>query len=116
MANRTRLRAPAAAPHRPPASPGRPPTPVGEAFRPPAATPHPARWPIRKVNRLPLESYREAGAYALTFVTQGRISAFTNNQVARYCLATLKEVSGLTGFQVFAYCFMPDHLHLLVGT
>jgi putative transposase len=32
------------------------------------------------------------------------------------CLEKLREAAARNGFEVVAYCFMPDHLHLLVRT
>ena len=32
------------------------------------------------------------------------------------CLQNLREVAAKAQFEVVAYCFMPDHLHLLVQT
>jgi putative transposase len=32
------------------------------------------------------------------------------------CLSKLREAAAKTGFEVVAYCFMPDHLHLLLRT
>jgi len=89
---------------------------VGEAFRPPAATPRTSTRPVRKINRLPLESYRDPGAYALTLVTHERVKAFADGALVSHCLELLRQESEAHGFQVVAYCFMPDHLHLLVGS
>ncbi len=90
--------------------------PVGEAFRPPAGGPDLGARPVRKPNRLPLETYREAGAYSLTLVTHDRSTAFSTPSVIEHCREILRAQSSAHGFQVFAYCFMPDHLHLLVGS
>lgn len=71
--------------------------------------------PSRKRNRLPLENYQGARAYSLTMSTHRRTPWFGDRVVVEYCLGALKEATGGKPFQIYAYCFMPDHLHLLVG-
>jgi len=72
--------------------------------------------PTRKRNRLPLDNYQGARAYSVTISTCQRAPWFANVAVAEYCANALREATGQSSFQVYAYCFMPDHLHLLVGT
>jgi hypothetical protein len=52
---------------------------VGDAFRPPARWPFASTRPVRKPNRLPLETYRDPGPYSLSLVTDDRIKAFTED-------------------------------------
>ena len=68
----------------------------------------------RKRNRLPLETYRGARAYFLTLACARRTRTFTERRVVENCIETLRSCSERHGFAVLAYCFMPDHLHLLV--
>lgn len=68
----------------------------------------------RKPNRLPLEVYRSAGAYSLTLTCAHRRAAFADKGLVESCIATLRSCAERHGFAVLAYCFMPDHLHLLV--
>ena len=71
--------------------------------------------PVRKRNRLPLGNYQGAKAYSVTIATYRRTPWFRDAAVAEHCAGTLKESAGQEAFRVYAYCFMPDHLHLLVG-
>jgi putative transposase len=71
---------------------------------------------IRKRNRLPLGEYIGVKAYSLTLATAGRTRFFEDEQIVSLCLGTLKETAERCNFDVYAYCFMPDHLHLLVGS
>ena len=72
-------------------------------------------FPVRKKNRLPLEVYKGRVACSLTLATYGRRPWFTEDAVVDYCLASLAEVARRASFSVYAYCFMPDHVHLLLG-
>jgi putative transposase len=69
----------------------------------------------RKPNRLPLENYRGSQAYLITATTDGRHNAFADPAWARFCIATLTSASERERFEVLAYCFMPDHVHMLVA-
>ncbi len=68
----------------------------------------------RKRNRLPLDVYRRRAAYSITTAVAGRRPVFTRPEVVARCLEKLREASARSSFEVLAYCFMPDHLHLLV--
>ena len=72
--------------------------------------------PSRKRNRLPLDNYQGAKAYSVTVTTYRRTPWFRDVAVAEYCVGALKEAAGQESFRVYAYCFMPDHLHLLVAS
>jgi putative transposase len=88
---------------------------VGEAFRPPA-TARPSRVVTRKRNRLSLDVYQGPGRFFLTITTQNRRPWFRQPQIVRHCAIALRKACEEKGFTVEAYCFMPDHLHLLVLT
>ena len=88
---------------------------VGEAFRPPA-TPLPAWLPVRKRNRLPLDVYKEPGRFFVTISTEGRRPWFRRDEIATHCIDALQRACDEEGFSLEAYCFMPDHVHLLVYT
>ena len=68
----------------------------------------------RKRNRLPLEVYCGAGAYSLTLTCAHRRAVFADKGLVESCIETLRSCAEKHGFAVLAYCFMPDHLHLLV--
>jgi putative transposase len=53
-------------------------------------------------------------AYFLTFCTYGRSHVFTSNAVVDLVLAQISRASRESSVAVIAYCFMPDHVHLLV--
>jgi len=74
------------------------------------------RLPVRKRNRLPLDNYQGAKAYSVTITTCRRAPWFRDVAVGEHCVNALKKAAGQESFRVYAYCFMPDHLHLLVGT
>ena len=71
--------------------------------------------PVRKRNRLSLENYQGAKAYSLTMSTYRRTPWFRDAAVAEYCVCALTDAASQESFQVCAYCFMPDHVHLLVS-
>ena len=68
----------------------------------------------RKRNRLPLDSYADARAYFLTITSAQRRRVFTHQGTVTACLSKLNSSSKRYGFSVLAYCFMPDHVHLLL--
>jgi len=68
----------------------------------------------RKPNRLPLAVYRDAGAYSLTLTCAHRRADFADKGLVESCIETLCSCAEKHGFAVLAYCFMPDHVHLLV--
>ena len=72
---------------------------------------HPWR---RRRNRLDLEAYRGADAFAVTAVTWQRARVFADAGEVGLCRGALFANAQEHGFQVLVYCFMPDHLHLLV--
>jgi putative transposase len=53
--------------------------------------------------------------YSLTFGTFNRQRLFVDARVVEIVRSQILRAGELCGFEVFAYCFMPDHLHLLVG-
>jgi len=58
--------------------------------------------------------YTGAFAYTLTLNTANAIRAFDEPEFVEQCLRVLAEAGQLQGFEIRAYCFMPDHVHLLV--
>ena len=67
----------------------------------------------RKRIRLPASQYIGKQIYFLTLCTNGRHSAFANPSVGRWVLTRLRFASTNHNFAVYAYCAMPDHLHVL---
>jgi len=52
--------------------------------------------------------------YLLTFCTHRRAPVFTSNASVELVLAQISRAAHEEHFAVLAYCFMPDHLHLLI--
>lgn len=89
---------------------------VGEAFRPPATDQLPPWLPTRTRNRLDLEVYGETWRFFVTMATAGRRPWFRTAEITVRCVAELRAACEREGFALLAYCFMPDHLHVLVGS
>jgi putative transposase len=53
--------------------------------------------------------------YSLTICTKDREPFFTDAAAVTPVLATIRQCAESCGFAVFAYCFMADHLHLVVS-
>ena len=52
--------------------------------------------------------------YSVTFCTNDRRPMFRNEAAVRLVLSQISRAAGEREFAIVAYCFMPDHLHLLV--
>ena len=59
-------------------------------------------------------SYVGVHRYSLTFCTDRRIPHFVDQAIVYLVLTQIVRAAEEHGFAVVAYCFMPDHLHLLV--
>jgi len=71
---------------------------------------------IRKRNRLPRSCYVGQNWYFITACTKKRRPLFSRGQLVETLLDILRAKCSSCSFNVYAYCFMPDHLHLeLVG-
>jgi putative transposase len=64
--------------------------------------------------RLPTFSYVGLHRYFLTFCCNRRRDVFVDAEVVAAALEQILRSSTRYQFAVIAYCFMPDHLHLLV--
>jgi putative transposase len=69
----------------------------------------------RRSPRLPHFDYTGNYAYFLTMVTRQRRPFFSDPAVVSRTAAALEKAALKHFFDVYAYCFMPDHLHLLVS-
>ncbi len=65
-------------------------------------------------HRLSGFSYLGLHRYSLTFCVQGRTHVFINPKVVCEVLEQISQAAAAHRFEILAYCFMPDHLHLLV--
>jgi putative transposase len=59
-------------------------------------------------------SYQGFHRYSLTFCAKDRSHIFISHEVVDLVIAQISRASAETDFAVIAYCFMPDHLHLLI--
>jgi len=69
----------------------------------------------RKNIRLPRHCYVGQQWYFLTACTLGRAAGFRDAGLVEEQLTLLGERARAEGFAIQAYCFMPEHLHLLVS-
>ena len=69
---------------------------------------------VSRLPRLKGFGYRGRYAYFLTFCTFERKAAFRDASVASMVVEQILRAAKRFEFDVFAYCVMPDHAHLLV--
>jgi putative transposase len=60
-------------------------------------------------------SYTGLHRYSLTICTQDRKRTFTDADTVASVLTTIRQSAEAHEFAVLAYCFMPDHVHLIVS-
>ena len=70
---------------------------------------------LRKKIRLRVSRYLGRNWYFLTLCTYGRMARFDKPEFVRLLIRMLEECGPSERFALVAYCFMPDHLHLLVS-
>ncbi len=68
----------------------------------------------KKHIRLKHFGYKGFYRYFVTMCTYDKKAIFTNSSVVAYLFDVLRTQSKAYGFKIWAYCFMPDHLHLLI--
>lgn len=66
--------------------------------------------------RLEHAAYAGAAAALLTFCTAERRHVFTTSDAVERALSQFLRAESETHVSLLAYCFMPDHVHLLVQT
>jgi len=66
----------------------------------------------RKRNRLPRAAYLGRRWYFITICTKDREPLFSDPRLTNLILDALRAKCDTESFNVYAYCFMPDHLHL----
>jgi putative transposase len=71
--------------------------------------------PFPKRPRLKDFGYIGTYAYFVTILTKDRATYFREVEVVDSLIGILVETARSERFDVLAYCFMPDHLHLLVS-
>jgi putative transposase len=66
--------------------------------------------------RLDRQLYAEVGSIcSVTVATRERRPFFAEEGVASAAVSILKERASRHGTPLYGYCFMPDHLHLVIG-
>jgi len=68
----------------------------------------------KRPRRFPGCSYRGTLAYLLTFGTAHRKRLFIDGALVETALSRITQTAREEHFRVLAYCFMPDHVHLVV--
>jgi REP element-mobilizing transposase RayT len=72
--------------------------------------------PGRRRIRLERPQYQQLGAIcSVTIVVKDRQPIFGSLDVAEAAATLLQEHADARGIAVYAYCVMPDHMHLLLG-
>jgi len=69
---------------------------------------------VRRPKRLPDFPYIGFYRYSLTLATYGRDRFFVAEEPVAEARTQIERTSEEDQFAVLAYCFMPDHLHLVV--
>ncbi|MBN2380989.1 transposase [candidate division WOR-3 bacterium] len=64
--------------------------------------------------RLQCFDYKGQYAYSITICTHNNTPIFTGDEIVKVVLESLYSVCSKAQFHVLAYCFMPNHLHLLL--
>lgn len=54
------------------------------------------------------------GLYFVTFTVQGWVDVFTRNEYKNILIENLTYCQKNKGLEIFAYCFMSNHIHLIV--
>jgi putative transposase len=68
----------------------------------------------RRPARIPGFSYVGFYRYSLRFCTNGRSRIFESSATVTAALAQIRRAAHEERFGLLAYCFMPDHVHLIV--
>jgi putative transposase len=69
---------------------------------------------LRRPRRIEGFSYRGLYRYLLTFCTANRLRHFERADLVATARSRIQQTSVEENFSIVAYCFMPDHLHLVV--
>ena len=71
--------------------------------------------PRRSSPRLQSFDYTGPYAYSITINTNAGRSYVKDDRFVRFCVNVLEKEAAARAFEIVAYCFMPDHVHLLVA-
>ena len=84
--------------------------------RSPAPSGAPPVSSLRKPFRLSPDAYQSGHCFSVTIVTSDGWPIFTNESRSTKAIDCLRESSARFSAEIYAYCFMPDHFHLLART
>ena len=68
----------------------------------------------KKRIRLKNFDYKGSYRYFITLCTFNKKPILTDNSLILWLVKTLREKAKVFKFKIWAYCFMPDHVHLLL--
>lgn len=69
---------------------------------------------LNKRRRLKGFDYKGYYRYFITICTHDRLPLFKDDTLVEQLIEALRNKSDIFGFKVWTFCFMPDHLHLLL--
>ena len=73
------------------------------------------RFPVRKRIRLQLPVYRQGHAFFITVTTHRKHPWFSlHAQLCRTTIDVLRNLASTRGTMIYAWCIMPEHVHLLL--
>ena len=58
--------------------------------------------------------FEDTHPYFVTTIVQERQPIFINDKICKIFLITLEYFKLILDYKIYAYCLMPDHLHLIV--
>lgn len=71
-------------------------------------------FPQRPPRLLPHAYTDTSAVFTVAFATEKRVRVFARADVAAAMASTIREHAEATGTVVYAYCVMPDHVHVLL--
>jgi putative transposase len=69
---------------------------------------------MARPHRLPFTAVCGAQRYSVTICAYQRRRYFADTRTVEWALSVFLEVAARKRFLILAYCFMPDHVHLLI--
>ena len=74
-----------------------------------------SRFPLRKKIRLPASVYDQGHAFFITISTHHKYPWFSRYpSLCQASVQLIKDLSSAHKLKIFAWCIMPDHIHLLI--
>lgn len=71
---------------------------------------------MMKKIRLPENIYRIKNHPCLiTICAKDNNNIFSNKELTQYCVDVLKDLSEQSQIKLYTYCFMPNHIHLVIS-